>query len=152
MDKELAIDQLQKKGYKITPQRQEILDTFMGSADNPPQSVEDIYRKVVERYPNISLDTIYRNLNVLEKLEIINKLILQDGKSRYELNSGKHCHHLVCLRCGAAETIDFCPFESLDREKIEMEKNFEIKKHSFEVYGYCNLCRKKPEEKRLVSI
>lgn len=152
MDKELAIGQLQKKGYKITPQRQGILDTFMGNADNRPQSAEDIYRKVVEKYPNVSLDTIYRNLNVLERLEIINKLILQDGKCRYELNSGKHCHHLVCLKCGAAVTIDFCPFESLDLEKIESEKKFEIKKHCFEVYGYCNLCKKKPEKERFMNV
>jgi len=151
MDKELAIDQLQKNGYKITPQRQEILETFMGYEGNLLQSAEDIYRKVVERCPNISLDTVYRNLNVLQELEIINKLILQDGKSRYELNSGKHYHHLICLKCGAAEAIDFCPFELLDREKIEAEKRFEIRKHSFEVFGYCNLCRKKPPEKHLTE-
>lgn len=146
MKEDSAIERFRKNGYKITPQRQEILKVFMDN--NLPLSAEEVHRKVVERYPNISLDTVYRNLNVLLDLGIISKLdFILEGKSRYELNLGKHHHHLVCLKCGVTEVIDFCPFKSLDREKIEEEKKFEIKKHSFELFGYCELCREKPGEK-----
>jgi len=146
---EYAIERFRKKGYKITPQRQEILKVFIGSGDGHPLSAEEIYRKVVERYPNIGIDTIYRNLGVLLELEIINKLNFREGKSLYELNSGKHHHHLVCLKCGLTEQIDYCPFGELELEKIQEEKNFEIKKHSFELFGYCKLCREKQVEKSL---
>jgi len=144
-----AIEQFRKKGYKITPQRQEILRVFIGNIDSHPLSAEEVYRKVVERYPNIGIDTIYRNLSVFLELGIINKLNFREGKSRYELNSGKHHHHLVCLKCGLTEQIDYCPFKELDLEKIQEEKNFEIKKHSFELFGYCKLCREKQAEKSL---
>lgn len=143
MKEDDAIDLFQKNGYKITPQRQEILKTFMDNNNNHPLSAEEIHRKVIERYPNISLDTVYRNLNVFLDLEIVNKLYIQGGKSLYELNSGKHHHHLICLKCGATETIDFCPFKSINLEKIEEEKNFVIKNHSFEIFGFCGLCGEK---------
>ncbi|OPY58961.1 MAG: Ferric uptake regulation protein [Pelotomaculum sp. PtaU1.Bin065] len=143
MKEDYVIEQFRKNGYKITPQRQEILKAFMGNNDNHPLSAEEIHRKVVESYPNVGIDTVYRNLIVFLDLGIINKLNFREGKSRYELNSGKHHHHLVCLNCGMTEVIDYCPFKTLDREKIEEEKKFEIKKHSFELFGYCELCREK---------
>lgn len=149
MKEDYVIEQFRKNGYKITPQRQEILKAFMGNNNNQPLSAEEVHRKVVERYPNIGLDTVYRNLSVLLDLGIISKLNFRESKSRYELNLGKHHHHLVCLKCGATEEIDFCPFKSMDREKIEEEKKFEIKKHSFELFGYCELCRERPVEKSL---
>lgn len=147
MKEDYVNEQFRKNGYKITPQRQEILKAFMGNNDNHPLSAEEIHRKVVESYPNIGIDTIYRNLIVFLDLGIINKLNFREGKSRYELNSGKHHHHLVCLKCGITEEIDYCPFKTLDWEKIEEEKKFDIKKHSFELFGYCELCREKRENK-----
>lgn len=150
MEEDFVIDQLRKKGYIITPQRQEILKAFADNKSNLPLSAEEIHRKVIERYP-IGLSTVYRNLNVLQDLEIISKLNLQDGKSRYELNSVDHHHHLICLKCGNSEVIDFCPFKSLDQKKIAEEKKFEIKRHSFEIFGYCDLCRDRLAETEKLS-
>jgi Fur family zinc uptake transcriptional regulator/Fur family ferric uptake transcriptional regulator len=141
------VDQLRRNGYKITPQRQEILKAFMESSNRLPQSAEEIHNKVVEKYPNVSLDTIYRNLNVLEGLEIISRLSMRDGKSRYELNpGGSHQHHLICLKCGSAEAIDYCPLKALDEKGIADEKKFKIIEHSFEIFGYCSLCREMFDE------
>lgn len=143
MKEQQLVDQLRRNGYKITPQRQEILKAFM-EGGRLPQSAEEIHNKVVEKFPNVSLDTIYRNLNVLEGLEIISRLSLRDGKSRYELNpDGSHQHHLVCLGCGAAEAIDYCPLKALDENGIAEEKRFEIIEHNFEIFGYCSLCRER---------
>ena len=145
MKEQQLVDQLRRNGYKITPQRQEILKAFMGSS-RLPQSAEEIHNKVVEKFPNVSLDTIYRNLNVLEGLEIISRLSFRDGKSRYELNpGGSHQHHLVCLGCGAAEAIDYCPLKALNEKGIVQEKSFEIREHSFEIFGYCALCRERSD-------
>lgn len=147
MKEQQLVDQLRRNGYKITPQRQEILKAFVENSNRLPQSAEEIHHKVVERYPNVSLDTIYRNLNVLEGLEIISRLSLRDGKSRYELNpGGSHQHHLICLGCGASEAIDYCPLKALRENGIAEEKRFEIKEHSFEIFGYCSLCRERPDE------
>lgn len=146
MKEQQLVEQLRRNGYKITPQRQEILKAFMESSSRLPQSAEEIHNKVVAKYPNVSLDTIYRNLNVLEGLEIISRLSMRDGKSRYELNpGGSHQHHLICLKCGSAEAIDYCPLKALEKG-IADEKRFEIIEHSFEIFGYCSLCREKSDE------
>ena len=138
MKENYALEQFRKKGYKITPQRQEILKVFMDN--NLPLSAEVIHQKIAQKYPNISLDTVYRNLNVFLDLDIINKLNFMESKSVYELNTGKHHHHLVCLKCGTIKAIDFCPFNLIDLEKIEENKKFIIKKHSFDLFGYCEQC------------
>jgi Fe2+ or Zn2+ uptake regulation protein len=149
--KEQFVERLRFNGYKITPQRQEIINAFI-SCGSQAQSAEDIHRKVVNKHPNVSLDTIYRNLNILEGLDIISKLSMRDGKSRYKLNTkGNHQHHLVCLGCGAAEAIDYCPLKAMREEGIVTEKKFEIKEHSFEIYGYCELCRERSVAKGGIS-
>ncbi|ACV61285.1 ferric uptake regulator, Fur family [Desulfofarcimen acetoxidans DSM 771] len=142
-----AFELLRKNGYKITPQRQEILNTIIDTDNKTPLRAEDIYRKVIKRYPNVSVDTIYRNLIILLDLGIIKEINFRDSKSQYyELNLADHHHYLICLGCGVTQSID-CPLKSVDEEKIAEEKNFEIKKHNLELYGYCVLCREKTEDK-----
>lgn len=134
-------ERLRENGYKITPQRQEILNVFLDYG-KLPLSVEEVYVKVKRKYQYISLDTVYRNLGVLQNLRIINRVNFQDGKSRYELNQGgDHRHHMICLKCGSAEAIDFCPLKQLGENSVVKEKKFEIKEHTFELFGYCSICR-----------
>lgn len=141
MNEDQAIERLRQNGYKITPQREEILKAFGGACLNAPQSAEDIHQAVVAKHPNVSLDTVYRNLNILHDLEIICRIHLQDGKSRYQMGCGEHHHHLICLKCGKSDAIEFCPLRSTDRQMIAREKHFQITKHSFEIFGYCEDCR-----------
>ena len=140
MKEEQLIEKLRMNGYKITPQRQEIMKAILSCP--VPQSAEEIHQKVTEKHPNISLDTVYRNLNVLLSINLICKLNHIEGKSCYEINKlNSHHHHLVCLKCGASEPVDFCPLEYFDQKKFLQEKDFEIKEHRFEIYGYCAACK-----------
>jgi len=136
-----AIERLRRHGYKITPQREEILRALGDGCSHAPLSVEEIHRKVLAKHPNVSLDTVYRNLNVLHDLEIVCRINLPDGKTRYQLGPGEHHHHLICLKCGRSEAIDFCPLRSADRQMIAREQKFAITRHSFEIFGYCETCR-----------
>ena len=140
MTEALALEKFKKLGYKITPQRQEILKAFLDS--NTPLSAEEVHNRVMKRYCNISIDTVYRNLNILLDMDIICKLNFLENKSLYELNTGKHHHHLVCLKCGSAEAIDLCPFKLMDLDRLERDKNFIIKKHNFDLFGYCQRCNR----------
>ena len=140
MKEEHLIERLRMNGYKITPQRQEILKAILSCS--VPQSAEEIHQKVTVKHPNISLDTVYRNLNVLLSIDLICKFNYKEGKSSYEINKGNsHHHHLVCLKCGAAEPVDFCPLKYFDQKIFLKEKYFEIKEHRFEIYGYCADCK-----------
>ncbi len=135
------LEKLRENGYKITPQRQEILKAILSCPG--PQSAEEIHQRVTAKHPNISLDTVYRNLNVLLSIDLVCKFNLIEGKSSYEINKGNsHHHHLVCLKCGTAEPVDFCPLKYFDQQNIIKAKDFEIKGHRFEIYGYCSTCKK----------
>lgn len=132
------LERLKSGGFRITPQRQEIIKCF-GPGGNH-YSAEEVHRKVRRRFPNISLDTVYRNLNTMKELGILEVLNFEDGKSRYELvRENTHHHHLVCLKCGISQELDFCPLQFLDSTLLR-EKNFRVERHSFEIYGYCSSC------------
>jgi len=132
------IERLKKCGYRITPQRQEIFDCFKSGGSH--YSAEEVHRKVRGSFPNISLDTVYRNLNTLKELGILEVLNFDDGRSRYELaRENRHHHHLICLKCGGSQELDFCPLRFIDSTLLR-EKDFQVERHSFEIYGYCSNC------------
>lgn len=136
-----VISKLRENGYKITPQRQEIISVLM--RENKHLTVEDIHARISHRYPNLSLDTVYRNVGVLTHLKVLARADFGDGKARYKLvDRDGHKHHLICLGCGSSEEVDFCPLDYLDGQAIQ-EKKFDVKRHSFEIYGYCQACRQK---------
>lgn len=130
------IEQLQAKGIKITPQRQEILHVFL-SEENLHLSAEEVHSRITAKYPSMSLDTVYRNLAMLQEQGILTELNFGERKSLFEINNSEHHHHLVCTKCGGSQEIDFCPLDFMDRKKI---KNFKIEKHSFEIFGICANC------------
>lgn len=136
MKESFFISQLQAKGLKITPQRQEIIRVFLESLDNH-LSAEEVYNRIAEKFPSMSLDTVYRNLSVMQELGILTELNFGERKNLFEINKSTHHHHLVCTKCGGSEEIDFCPLDFLDNIKV---KNFKVQKHSFEIFGICANC------------
>ncbi len=136
-----VIAKLKENGYKITPQRLEIVSVLAGEKKH--LTVEDIHTRISKRYPNLSPDTVYRNVNMLARLNILTRVDFGDGKARYKLvECDGHKHYLICLGCGSSEEMDFCPLDFIDSRSIR-EKKFDIKRHCFEIYGYCWTCRQK---------
>jgi len=130
------IDKLQSKGLKITPQRQEIIRVFLESKENH-LSAEDVHKEIIKKFPSMSLDTVYRNIGMMQELGILTELNFGDRKSLFEINKADHHHHLICMKCGSSQEIDFCPLEHLDTSKM---KNFTVQKHNFEIFGICYEC------------
>lgn len=133
---------LQKKGYKLTNQRREILNAIIENHDDH-LSCDDVFNIVSKKNPDLGIATVYRTLQLFEKLNIVYKLNFDDGLSRYELNSGTenhHHHHLICLECGKVLEVKMDLLESLESE-IEREGNFKIVDHNVKFYGYCSDCR-----------
>jgi Fur family zinc uptake transcriptional regulator/Fur family ferric uptake transcriptional regulator len=130
------IDILKNNGYKITPQRKEILKAL---SEDKMQTVEEIHKQILINQPNVSLDTIYRNIKLLQQLKVLVESSFGDGKTRFKLALGhSHNHHLICLKCGCSEKLDFCPME-MYKDRIE-NKKFLITNHNFEIFGYCDNC------------
>lgn len=130
--------ELKKKGYKLTEQRRLIIEVF---SENPGHhTAQEIFDLAKRKLRSINFSTIYRNLELLSALDIINKLYIESGTSHYELCGGTHHHHIICKGCGETREMNICPYESLEEEKLN-ELGFKVTDHKFEIYGYCSKCR-----------
>ncbi|MGE5630442.1 MAG: Fur family transcriptional regulator [Caulobacteraceae bacterium] len=138
MESMCAIERtLKEKGYKLTGQRRLIVEIF---EEQPgPYTAQEIYSKARLKNENINFSTIYRNLELLSSLNIVNKLNISSGTSHFELCRLGHHHHLICKGCGEMQEIDICPFGQLEEEKLR-SVGFEPTEHRFEIFGYCSKC------------
>jgi len=134
---------LSERGYKMTPQRKEILKIFV---DNPGQhlSAEDVHDILREGDSEIGLATVYRALDLLSELGILVHVDFGDGCARYELNTTDpqihHHHHLICLNCGRVIEFEEDFLENLE-SIIEKKFGFQTVNHEVKFFGYCLNCR-----------
>lgn len=141
-ESEIIKDMLKDKGYKLTVQRKAIIDVFLESEDKH-MSPEEVYDRVKGKYPDIGLATVYRALQLFEKLGVLYRLNFDDGCSRYELctkKTGHQHHHLICLNCGKVMEVKVDLLENLEAE-IEKDGEFEIVDHNLQFFGYCKDCK-----------
>lgn len=137
------LEKLRAAGYKITPQRRAVLAAFQGQAPFP--TAHQILDAVRRTQPDVSLDTIYRNLALLTELGLVHEIFRPAG-SVYELTApDHHHHHLVCTACGRTACIDVCPMTPI-YEKEAKKQGFQITGHIFEFYGLCRACQEKAKK------
>lgn len=133
-----------QKQYKLTSQRQIILRIFLDHQDQH-LSAEDVYSILRRQSSEIGLATIYRTLELLSDLEVLQKIEFGDGRSRYEINEANtlhHHHHLICLSCGKVKKFEDDLLETLENA-IARKSNFKIVDHQLKFYGYCHECQHK---------
>ncbi|HLS36450.1 MAG TPA: Fur family transcriptional regulator, partial [Bacillota bacterium] len=109
-------------------------------------SAEEIFLLVKEKAPEIGLATVYRTLELLSELEIVDKINFGDGVSRYDLRKegAKHFHHhLVCTECGSVEEIIDDLLKDVE-EIIEDNWGFQIENHRLTFHGICKQCQEMP--------
>lgn len=127
-----------KNGFKITPQREAIYKVLLESNDHP--SVEDIFHKVKIEFSSISLDTVYRNVESLEKMNLVNRICGIEGKNHFEANISAH-HHFICMSC---QTIYDFTYEKVNTQKIHLPKEVlnlgKIESTHLLVKGICKKC------------
>ncbi|EYE87292.1 hypothetical protein Q428_14085 [Fervidicella metallireducens AeB] len=133
----LLIDIFKNKGYKLTNQRKALLEVLYEN-DGNVLSVEDLYSKTKSKCSQTNLSTIYRNLEILEEINLVHKTLIDNTTAFYKLKcEDSHHHHLICKGCGKTEAIDFCPFK--DFKNNIPNNNFKITEHKFELFGYCKI-------------
>ncbi|MBR7024677.1 MAG: transcriptional repressor [Selenomonadaceae bacterium] len=137
---------LSERGYKMTPQRREILQIFVEHSDYHHMSAEDVYKILRENNSEIGLATVYRALDLLSELGILVKVEFGDGCARYELNTADpsihHHHHLICLKCKKVIEFEEDLLDELE-DDIAAKSGFQILNHEVKFFGYCNECRRK---------
>ena len=137
---------LAENGYKMTPQRKEILQIFIENDADPHLSAEEVYDILKKKEFDFGLATVYRNVELLCTLGILSKVNFDDGRTRYELASidpkvHQH-HHLICLKCKKIIEFEEDLLEGLEKE-ITKKSGFEIVNHEVKFFGYCADCKGK---------
>lgn len=129
------VERCQEMRMNVTPQRLAVYKALLESEEHP--TPEMLYKKVRRAMPSLSLATVYKVLDALEKLGLIQALELDSQSRRYDANMARH-HHLVCTRCRSV--VDFYD-EKFDR--LRPSKNvsgFTPEVVSVKVLGLCRRC------------
>jgi len=140
---------LREKGLKVTAQRMAVLSALSGEPDSH-LTAEEIYNLVKAGSPEIGLATVYRTIQILLELKIIDRIYLDDGYVRYELGhvyeeeDGHHHHHLICVKCGKVRSFQGDLLEEFEK-RMEEKTGFQIQDHDVKLYGYCEDCLEKED-------
>ncbi|AXX92804.1 transcriptional repressor [Malaciobacter molluscorum LMG 25693] len=127
---------LKEYNLKVTPQRVAIVEELYA---NGHMNIDDLYKKLLAKFPSISLATIYKNVNAMIEKVFLNEVKIPNSKSVYELVKDEHSH-LVCSSCGKIEDLDL-NVSSLIEEATTL-KNYTIKQSSVVFTGLCPNCSK----------
>jgi Fur family ferric uptake transcriptional regulator len=147
---EVFAEYLNSKDLRLTKERKAVLEeVFLHSGHLEAEELAHTLRRKKKR---ASRATIYRTLDLLVESGIVRKVDLGRGHSHYELAlDHPHHEHMICLKCGRViEFSDRAVHQALTR--LCRRKTFELTAHRFQVFGYCDKCRKAerrmPEDRR----
>ena len=102
-----------ERGLPLTPQRSAIYSFLAATLKHP--SAQVIYATLKKDFPHLSLATVYKNLEALEKVDLLRKVVLRDGSARFDADVSPH-HHLINLTTGAVS--DFFDAPALPRPTL----------------------------------
>ena len=128
----LQRQELRKAGLKVTLPRLKILEILEEHGDQH-LSAEDIYRELLDAGEDIGLATVYRVLTQFESAGLVIRHNFEGGHSVFEIDSGKHHDHMVCIETG--EVVEFVneEIESIQRQ-IAIDHNVELVDHNLVLY------------------
>ncbi|MBB5020798.1 Fur family transcriptional regulator [Desulfurispira natronophila] len=129
---------LRNKGMKMTQQRRVILDVLRNTKSHP--SAEWIYNQVRQIIPNVSLGTVYRNLNILHQEGLVLEMNYGKGQSRYDGMVEPH-YHVRCSECGRIDDVELDSINHLS-ETVESLTGFAVSDYRLEFNGQCPDCMK----------
>jgi Fe2+ or Zn2+ uptake regulation protein len=126
-----------ENGYRLTKAREA---TFKLLINPEPQSMSELLAKAKEA--NIDRVSVYRNIDLFEKLGIVHRITI-GWKYKLELSDEfmEHHHHLTCLGCG--KVIDIADEKHIEQfiQSVADQSGFKVRKHLFEIDGYCPKCQ-----------
>lgn len=132
---------LNQEGFRVTEQRQKILEVLKAVPVGKHLSAEDIYQTLTEEGEKIGFSTIYRALHLLVNLGVLRELTLSEERKFYELCDpaiGAH-HHLVCTQCGTVQEFADNFILTLGSDEA-VKREFSLLDCQFTVYGVCPKC------------
>jgi Fur family transcriptional regulator, ferric uptake regulator len=130
-------EQLRARGYRVTPQRQLVLEAVARLGHATP---EEICSEVQQTARGVNISTIYRTLELLEQIGMVTHTHLGHGAPTYHLATASNHVHLVCRDCGRVSEISPAAVEPLTA-LLDKEHAFETDVRHLTVFGRCKECR-----------
>ena len=128
---------LREKGYRLTPQRQLVLEAVAAIRHGTP---EEIFAEVRRRAEGVNISTVYRTLELLEELGLVTHTHLGHGAPAYHAPVERQHLHLVCESCGGVTEAELDVADSLVG-RLDEEHGFATDLQHFAIYGRCATCR-----------
>lgn len=132
------IEELQARGMRATPQRAiifEVIEKLEGHI-----TAEEIFEQVQKVNPYVSLATVYRTLELLQELNLINQTNFGRSQAYFALKDHGPHHHLVCTECGYIEEFSDEVFDAV-RTDLKARYGFEAHTEHMSIFGRCKRCR-----------
>lgn len=138
MTTELWLTQLQENGYRLTEARRAVVDVIEKSARAlTPLEVFDMARK---KYRALGLVSVYRTLEKLEELHIIQRVHRPEGCQAFISASQGHEHLLLCQSCGKVNFFEGDDLETLIKS-ISKKTGYQVRVHWLQLFGLCQTCQ-----------
>ncbi|MDF2565549.1 MAG: perR 1 [Massilibacillus sp.] len=139
MDEQSVTALLREKGFKVTPQRLAIYDVLYNTTEHP--SAEVIFNQLQPRYPTMSLATVYKTIEILKEIGLVQVLNVGEDSFRYDANTDNHPHVrcMVCKRVDDIFEVDTTGFVANVAEKTA----YQLTGQQFYFYGICPDCQTK---------
>lgn len=125
------------KPLKYSRQREAIKEYLASTKEHP--TAETVYENVRKEFPNVSLGTVYRNLNLLVQINEAIKITTKDESDRFDATTENH-YHFSCTKCGSVQDLPMGPFLEVEKEASKYI-NANILNHELIFYGVCGNCR-----------
>lgn len=143
MDAKKVTALLRKKGFKVTPQRLAIYNVLCNTKAHP--NAEMIYNKLQPYYPTMSLATIYKTIDILREINLIQVLNVGEESLRYDavVKAHPHIRCTVCNRVDDVVDYDFTPA----METVAKSTSYDLSGQQLYFYGVCPECQLKSKGK-----
>jgi Fur family ferric uptake transcriptional regulator len=128
--------ELRARGYRLTPQRQLVLEAVGGLGHGTPEAIAAAVRKSA---PAVNISTVYRTLELLEELGLVQHTHLGHGAPTYSVASDDDHVHLVCRDCGGVQEADSALLDDVVR-RLSADVGFTVDVGHFAVFGRCRGC------------
>ena len=130
---------LNSSSQRVTAQRTLLLELLRRSSGHV--DADELYRRAKKKNTRISLSTVYRNLQLFKKLELVDERHFDEEHHHYEVKSGEEHQHLLCIRCGKVVEFDY-PASRKFKEDVGQKYDFDITGVEIHMTGLCSDCSK----------
>ena len=140
--KAALLNDLRARGFRLTLQREKIIDIFYALPAGEHLSAEDLYGQLKQEKIDISLATSYRTLKLLATVGVLREVDFYDDSKQYELRGDGEVphHHLICASCNKAVEFDSVEVQQIAKEVCKAN-NFQFQGVEFRVFGECRRCK-----------